>query len=95
MIGGLFLYGGPYIVNCAIKDASGVAANMGTVVGYDMIQSGKYDEVVAIVSAKLPIKIDDEYKPYSLKEFFTEAGMWDSFSPMLLEITETEYYNLE
>lgn len=95
MVGGLFLYGGPHIVNCAIKDAYDVTANLGVIVGYEKINDGKSNEIVAIVSAKLPIKVGGEYKPYSLKEFFTEAGMWDAISPMLLEITETEYYNLE
>jgi hypothetical protein len=94
MVGGLFLYGGANIVNCAIKDGDVVIANMGVTIGYDMISKGEHNDIVAIVSAKLPIKDEDAYKPYSLKELFVTAGIWDAISPMLLEITKEEYYNL-
>lgn len=95
MMQGLFLYGGTNIVNCAIKSSNEVIANAGAFVAFTAINDGRSNEILAIVSAKLPILVDGEYKPTSLKEFFVGTGLWDAISPMLLEITEAEYYNLE
>lgn len=92
-LGAIFLYGSSCIVNCTGLSVNEPLFNGGAAILATAINSNTFDDILSIVTAKVPIEKDGTMKEYSLEDIFTELGAWEMVLGMITPITEEEYYN--